>query len=361
MTTFNTMDGWTAKNLERDTSWIVPLPASVRDNLVDVARKVVAKEKNLFAMSRQNFDFSAAVRETIDYVSQEINERSGVILLKGVPVDDLDLETVTILYWGLGLHLGIPRPQGKMSQFISHVRDEGGTYRSTKGRGYNTNSKLDFHTDGSDIVGLICLKQAMEGGNSMIAHSIRAFRTLEQERPELAECLMHPFVYSRQGEEASDETPYYRASIFGEKNGKLFCRYIRNHINSAQLSFEDIERLTPLQIEAMDFFDEMLQRPDLCYNMRLEKGDIQLLNNHFVLHSRTEYVDFPDPAEKRHLMRLWLSSYGGQALPDNWKDAYKNVAPRSVRGGFKGTQINDEVRAFIRRMADETNMELIPQ
>jgi len=40
---------------------------------------------------------------------------------------------------------------------------------------------------------------------------------------------------------------------------------------------------------------------------------------------------------------------------------YKNVAPRSVRGGFKGTQITDEIRVYIRRLADETQMELIPQ
>ena len=265
------------------------------------------------------------------------------------------------MYWGLGLHLGIPRPQGKKSQFISHVRDDGGTYRSTNGRGYNTNSKLDFHSDGSDIVGLICIKQAESGGNSMITHSIQAFHRLQQERPDLAECLMKPVVFSRQGEQASDEPPYYRASIVGEKNGQLFCRYIRNHINSAQLSFDDIERLTPLQLEAMDRFDQWLQHPELCFHMRLEPGDIQLLNNHAVLHSRTEYVDFPDPAERRHLLRLWLSSYQGPALPDNWKDAYKNVAPRSVRGGFKGTQINDEIRAYVQRLADETHMELIPQ
>lgn len=361
MTHFNTMSGWTAQELERDTSWVVRLPASVSNNLIDVARGVLAREKNLFAMTRKDFNFSAPVREVIDFAAEEINRRSGITLLKGIPVDELDAQTIEVLYWGLGLHLGIPRPQGKMSQFISHVRNEGGTYRSTQGRGYNTNSKLDFHSDGSDIVGLICVKQAVEGGNSMVTHSIRAFQELRKERPDLAEALMGPFVFSRQGEQASDEPPYYRASIVGEKNGQLFCRYIRNHINSAQLTFDDIERLSPVQIEAMDSFDRMLQREDLCYHMRLEKGDVQLLNNHFVLHSRTEYVDHPDPAEKRHLMRLWLSSYQGQALPDNWRDVYKNVAPRSVRGGFKGTQITDEIRDYIRRLADETQMEWVAQ
>lgn len=361
MTRFNTMQGWSAQELERDTSWIVRLPAAVSNNLVDVARRVLARETNRFAMTRKDFDFSAAVREVIDFAATELSERSGITLFKGIPVDDLDLPTIEVLYWGLGLHLGIPRPQGKMSQFISHVRNEGGTYRSTQGRGYNTNSKLDFHSDGSDLVGLICIQQALEGGNSMVTHSIRAFQALRQERPDLAQALMQPFVFSRQGEQASDEPPYYRASVVGERDGQLFCRYIRNHINSAQLAFDDIERLSPLQVEALDSFDRMLQRADLCYHMRLEKGDVQWLNNHCVLHSRTEYVDHPDPAHKRHLLRLWLSSYRGQALPENWRDAYKNVAPRSVRGGFKGTQITDEIRDYIVRLAEETQMQWVAQ
>ena len=361
MTQFDTMFGWTAQELQADTAWILRLSDSISDNLIDVARRVMARGHNLFAMTRKDFDFSSATLEALEWAAEEISHRSGIALLKGVPVEAMDLKSIEVMYWGLGLHMGIPRPQGKMSQFISHVRDEGGNYRSTQGRGYNTNSKLDFHSDGSDIVGLICIKQARQGGDSMVAHSIRAFQRLRQQRPDLAECLMRPVVFSRQGEQADDEPPYYRASVIGEKNGRLFCRYIRNHINSAQLSFDDIERLEPLQIEAMDRFDQLLQDDDLCYHMRLEQGDIQWLNNHVVLHSRTEYVDNPEPAEKRHLLRLWLASYRGPALPDNWKDAYKNVAPRSVRGGFKGTQITDEIRTYIRRLADETQMELNSQ
>ena len=157
--------------------------------------------------------------------------------------------------------------------------------------------------------------------------------------------------------EAADEPPWYRASVLGEKNGRLFCRYVRNHINSAQLAFEDIPRMTPQQIEALDLFDATLARPALCYRMRLEKGDIQWLNNHVVLHSRTAYVDHDEPAEKRHLLRLWLASYRGEELPDNWRDCYKSTQAHSVRGGFKGTQITEEVRAYVHRLARETAMD----
>jgi hypothetical protein len=46
--------------------------------------------------------------------------------------------------------------------------------------------------------------------------------------------------------------------------------------------------------------------------MNFRPGDIQLVNNLFVLHSRTEYEDWPEIERKRHLLRLWL------AVPDGW-------------------------------------------
>jgi hypothetical protein len=41
--------------------------------------------------------------------------------------------------------------------------------------------------------------------------------------------------------------------------------------------------------------------------MSFEPGDIQLISNHVILHARSEYQDWPEPARKRHLLRLWLS------------------------------------------------------
>lgn len=39
--------------------------------------------------------------------------------------------------------------------------------------------------------------------------------------------------------------------------------------------------------------------------MTLEPGMIQLVNNNWLLHSRTSYED--DPERPRHLLRLWLT------------------------------------------------------
>lgn len=51
--------------------------------------------------------------------------------------------------------------------------------------------------------------------------------------------------------------------------------------------------------------------------MDFRPGDIQWLLNYAALHSRTSYLDFPQPERKRHLLRLWLQRDMGRPLtPD---------------------------------------------
>jgi len=176
---------------------------------------------------------------------------------------------------------------------------------------------------------------------------------MQRQRPDLAQVMCEPFYFGRQGEHAAEEPPYYQASITGFKNGQFACRHIRNHINGGQLTFPEIPRLTAKQNEAMDLFDQLLSREDFCYHMQLQKGDMQFLNNHVNLHARTEYEDFEDPAKKRHLLRLWLSIPEAIALPDLWKDAYKDVNTRALRGGFRGAGITPEIREFEKRLCAE--------
>ena len=82
-----------------------------------------------------------------------MEEGIGFLVLRGLPMDGQSVDDHRLMAWAIGTHLGVARPQGKASQLMSDVRDAGGTYRGGSGRGYNTNSELDYHTDGSDTVG----------------------------------------------------------------------------------------------------------------------------------------------------------------------------------------------------------------
>lgn len=47
---------------------------------------------------------------------------------------------------------------------------------------------------------------------------------------------------------------------------------------------------------------------------QFQPGDIQLLNNAKILHAREAYTDYDDPAERRHLLRLWLTAHASASV-----------------------------------------------
>lgn len=348
--------GWTADDLRADGRWAVRLVAEEIRDFERGLEYALGTGKGELELSPADFPFGPAALARLRAAIAETQDGRGFRLLRGLPVERWSVETSRTFFWGLGLHLGVPRQQGRASQMMSDVRDAGGTYRSVQGRGYNTRSALDFHADGTDLVGLMCLRTAVSGGESLIASSVTAHNVMLAERPDLLALLYEPITFSRQGEQAPEEPPWYRAAIMGARDGRFACRHIRNHVKSAQLSFPEVPRLTDAQTEALDLFDEILRRPEVCFRMHFQPGDVQLINNHVVLHSRTDYVDHDAPERKRHLLRLWLSLPEAPALPESWRDAYKDVEARAVRGGFRGQKVTPEVEAFEARMAAHHRM-----
>ena len=90
--------------------------------------------------------------------------------------------------------------------------------------------------------------------------------------------------------------------------------------------------------------------------MNLEPGDVQFMNNHVVLHSRTGFVDHDEVEKRRHLLRLWLAISDAQTLPYTWKPFYKDVESHAVRGGHRGQGITAEMEAYEARLAAEHGM-----
>ena len=50
--------------------------------------------------------------------------------------------------------------------------------------------------------------------------------------------------------------------------------------------------------------------------MEFEPGEIQLLSNAKILHSRAAYEDDPDSEKRRHLLRLRLTAYEFATVDD---------------------------------------------
>ncbi|MBP0495745.1 TauD/TfdA family dioxygenase [Pararoseomonas indoligenes] len=345
---------WTAGSLSEDQRWTFTLDDRARRELTETVLRSYDPEKALIDYSRADFDLGSA-SEVIAAAFTEAKHGRGIALVHGLPRDTLDEKQFELLTWAIGLHSGVPRPQGKSSHYISAVRDAGTVYRSAGGRGYSSNAELDFHTDGADVVGLTCFNQAKAGGNSMVTSSITAHNRMAVERPDLAEALHEPFYFSRQAEQAADEGPFYPNPVFDECEGLPFSKWNRNRVTTAQ-RLEGVPSLTPVQREATDMLDAVLRRPELMYNMTLRPGDMQLLNNHVTLHSRTDFEDHEDPARKRLLFRLWMAPPDSVRLPESWRPAYRSVEPGTVRGGIIGQSYDAARQNFDRRQAGDVGM-----
>lgn len=350
----NKRAAWLAHDLRADPSWIHELDDSGRRDLVAAIRRTYAPERPLLDYRRGEFDLGAAW-PTIAAALKQVRDGTGFAVLRGMPRADLTAAEFELLTWAIGLHTGVARPQGKASQYLSAVRDAGVTYRSGKGRGYSSNADLDFHTDSADVVLLTCYNVAKFGGQSLVSSSIAAHDILAAERPELAEALHLPFHFSRQQEQAPDEPPFYPNPVFDEEDGLLFSKWNRNRLTSAQ-TMEGVPPLTALQHQALDRLDAILRRPDVMFDMYLQPGDMQILNNHVTLHSRTEFEDYEELDRRRCLFRLWLAPPDSVALPESWRPAYRSTAPGSVRGGIIGQAYDDARWDYEQRAAADLGM-----
>ncbi|PLC49843.1 hypothetical protein CR159_11185 [Pollutimonas subterranea] len=353
---FSGPKAWTAAEADADRSWTLRL----NDDQVEGFRVALAHARTLgkpfLDMTREDFALNDAAKQALVDAVALTQGRWGMALIKGFPVDEWTEDDARLAYWGIGLHMGVARTQNRASEIMNDVRNAGGSYRSKGGRGYNTNAGLDFHQDSADVVCLLCRRTAKSGGESKVISSIALRDAVARRRPDLVDVLHQPFFHSYQGTQDPVQPPYYRLPIFGSHPTHFAARTNRKNTVAAQADFPEIPRLTPGQAEALDLLDELMPSDDLCFNMVLAKGDMQLLNNYVTLHSRTEFEDHEDSDLKRHLYRLWLSIPSSQPLPEGWDEYYGDVRAGSVRGGVRGSAITAEFLAYEERQAKDLGM-----
>jgi len=277
---------------------------------------------------------------------RELLEGRGFVLLRGLPVERWSREERAIAYLGIGAWLGRARSQNAKGHLLGHVKDLGLDIRDPTVRYYQTNRGLAYHTDSVDIVGLLCLKTAKAGGESYLASSMTLYNEVLERRPDLLPALFEPFPTDRRGEVPEGMKPWFDIPIYHWHAGKLSCIYVRQYIESAQKNFSDARRLTRKQFEAMDLLDELCNEPAMHLAMDFRPGDIQLLHNHQILHSRGDFENWPEPARHRHLLRLWLAPPEARPLPEVFAPRYGGVT-QGERGGvmLEGTKLKVPLEA----------------
>ena len=315
---------WQAKDLRAERRWVYELSEADVRELEGALEHTKREGIGVPAIRREHFPLPR-LGGTLARVLRELEQGFGISLIRGLPIDKYSKQDAGTIFWGLGAHLGKSVAQNAYGDVLGHVRDLGKDWtKDMTARGYQTTAYQPFHNDSCDVVGLFCLRTAKAGGLSSIVSSVAIHNEMVRTRPDLAQVLYRPFHVDRRGEEAKGDAPYYITSIFNYYKGRLFNRFNRMYIESAQ-RFPEVPRLSPQQREALDLFDALCLDERLRFDMDFRKGDMQFLNNYVTLHSRTGYEDYPEPDRKRHLLRLWLFTPGLADIPEGLRMRYRDM------------------------------------
>ncbi len=321
---------WVGSDFENSEEWIVRLTADDIAELSDAVAMVKQRGLSVPDISKEDFvlpQFGAVLRD----VSDELENGRGFVLLRGIPVEDYPPDDLTLLYWGLGTHLGEVISQNGRGDLIGHVTDLGFDISQPNVRGYTTSAGLRPHNDSADLVGLLCVQPARRGGESIIASATAIFNSILRDEPDCLDTLYDGFHYDVRGEGVTgklSEVTRNRVPVYSYHKGRMSCRFNSKAIETA--ADKTGEQLSPLQRKALRLIEDRANDPAYHLKMVLQPGDLQLLNNFVVLHTRTPYQDAEPPAAKRLLLRLWINLWQGRELAPAFADRYNAGARQGV-------------------------------
>jgi Taurine catabolism dioxygenase TauD, TfdA family len=329
---------WAGPAMANDEScWLYRLSPDDICDLETAAQHYLSLRRDVGEMTAADFPLSSFAGH-LKALQKKLLHGNGIEVLRGLPVADYSQEFAATVFCGIGAHLGSARSQNAAGHILGHVRDLGASSTDPNTRIYQTAERQTFHTDSADVVGLLCIREAKEGGQSLLVSAETIFNRMRALRPDLLEKLFDPLATDRRGEVPEGARPWMTIPPLSWHEGRLTVFYQRQYIDSAQ-RFEDAMRLTPAHVEALDMFDALANDPALHFGMHLQPGDMQFVYNHSQLHDRTGFVDWPEASKKRHLLRLWLSVAGDRALPECFRQRYG-----SIEIGKRGGIVTKETR-----------------
>jgi len=300
---------WAAEDLRGDQSWIVTLDDAHRSEALRALGQV--QDHELAAIDRRSFPLPS-LGPALDSLIDEIEGGRGIALIRGTPTEALQLPEIERLFWGLSSHVCYPEAQDRSGKRLHHVRaertlasreDAAQVFRSSNIRAYQTNVELGFHGDGSDALFFLCVRQGKSGGTTRLSSALTAYNDVLAEDRDLARVLEEEFTFDTRGE-LGESRPTQTLPIFASHGGDVSALYKRGYIELAQ-RLPGVSALSQDQIRALDALDAALASSKNCFEFQMKPGDILVANNYNIMHARTAFEDWPEPAPGRLMLRIW--------------------------------------------------------
>ena len=316
--------GWYPEDIAATESWRYVLSA---DEIVEIDAAVTGVEKrglDIVDITRADFPLPGFTG-AIELMRAELQDGLGFAQIRGMPVERWSRAQAAAAFWGINTHFGRALSQNAKGDLLGHIKDLGGDYSDPKTRGYLTNARMGFHADQCDYVELFCLRQARSGGASRIASSVTVYNEMLARHPDLVPELIAPSCWTLHGEISPGEKPWYDLPVFNFHDGYFSAKGVSSHIRKSQ-AVPGVPKYSARRLDAFDRFAEIAK--EVATSVEVRPGDINILHNHVVLHSRDAFEDWPEPERKRHLYRLWIND-----------DDHARPMPKALRDNIQGIRV----------------------
>jgi alpha-ketoglutarate-dependent taurine dioxygenase len=245
-------------------------------------------------------------------------------LIQYLPLAEMSEDESKTIYWLLSAMVARPVAQKLDGRMIYDVHDTGQQALPGSGvRPDQTNIELKIHNDNAynavppEYVGLLCLQPAKSGGHSRVVSFHTAHNELLARHPNVLPRLYLPFLFDRQkefhpGDEATLAAPVFEMADT-ETSYELRSRFSAHQIRGGYaMTGQPVDEEGAAALAAML---DVLDDDRFAADFDLEAGQIQIVDNRALGHSRTAFEDYPEPERRRHLVRLWLRDHGRRAYP----------------------------------------------
>lgn len=321
---------WHRDDVSDPSRWEVPLDDAVNAELRAHARRLERRTLASLTPADVVDAVGPALAKLGARLRSTLRDDHGFVLLRGFdtrgPADEVE-RAYAVLGLALGGRSGGLAPQNVRGERLTHVRDTGADPNALETRLYTTRAAQDFHTDGADVIGLLCLHRARSGGESLLASSVAIVDAIRCTRADLYPILFAPFPWHYQ-EPGQPPRVFLRpiCTVVGSsaRGVKLHTFFIPWYLRRSQ-EIAEAPRLSSAQDEVIALVESLANDPRFHVTMRFEPGDVQWLANASILHKREAYEDDPDPARKRHLLRLWVSAPDLDASDPTLRDGIPEV------------------------------------
>ena len=301
---------WQCRTIEDRQAWYYSLSSHCRAALNETILRLRDRPRPVTELCAAEEPCAACAGE-LRPVRAALESGRGFAILRGPIPGRYSPAELRVCYWLVGQLLGRPAEQNVQGTLLYDVRDTGQDVRYGA-RFSVTNAESSFHTDNSfgslivDYVGLLCVQTAKSGGASQVVSGYSVHDELLARHPDALALLCQPWHIDRRGGVRPGDAPTVQYPVLSRDERGLTYRYLRYWIEAGHEKIG--QPLSDAQRQALDALDTVANDPALRVEFALEPGDMFFINNRWILHNRTAFVDRDEPERRRHLVRLWLQA-----------------------------------------------------